>query len=138
MLGSQLAHVHSYLVGTRNYSQVDWMCFVTHKNGIHLQALKIIYYVQLCQIPSRSRVQDPRVVLGSQLAHVHSYPVGTRNNSQVDWMCFVTHKNGIHLQDLKIIYYVQLCHIPSRSSVQDPRVVLGSQLAHVHSYPVGT
>ena len=137
MLGSHLAHVHSYSVGTRNYSQVDWMCFVTHKNGIHLQDLKIIYYVQLCHIPSRSSVQDPCVVLGSQLAHVHSYSVGTRNYSQVDWMCFVTHKDGIHLQALE--YLLTVVTPPTGPvSVQNPRVVLVSQLAHVHSYPVGT
>ena len=112
------------------------MCFVTHKDGFHLQALE--YLVTVVTPPTGSvSVQDLRVVLGSQLAHVHSYSVGTRNYSQVDWMCFVTHKDGIHLQALQ--YLLTVVTPPTGPvSVQDPRVVLVSQLAHVHSYPVGT
>ena len=42
-------------------------------------------------------VPDPRVTLGPWLAQVHTYPVGTWNNSESASKCFATHKNGTHL-----------------------------------------
>ena len=42
-------------------------------------------------------VPDPRVTLGSWLAQVHTYPVGTWNSSESASKCFATHKNGTHL-----------------------------------------
>ena len=42
-------------------------------------------------------VPDPRVTLGPWLAQVHTYPVGTWNNSESASKCIATHKNGTHL-----------------------------------------
>eukprot|EP00731_Ephydatia_muelleri_P033933 Em0042g12a len=121
-LGSWLAQVHTYPVGTWNSSESASKCFATHKNGTHLDC-----------------VLDRHVTLGHWLAQVHTYPVGTWNSSESAPKCFATHKNGTHLHWYTPTLWVHgTAQSLPQSALQLTRMapIFTGQL--VHTYPVGT